>query len=103
MSTLSSARRLARLPTLAVVVGCTALAACESRTNVSATGNAPAQFTHVFLTVNQIWFNTSASALQNDPSWVKFALSAPETVDLANLDDGKLSQFASELKLAAGS
>ncbi len=102
MSSPSSACRPACLPTLAVLLACAVLAGCESRTNVSAAGNAPAQFSHVFLTINQIWFNTSASALQNDPSWVKFTLSTAETVDLANLDNGTLSQFASELKLPAG-
>ncbi len=78
------------------------LVACQSRTNVSATGNTPAQFTHVFVTINQIWFNTSASAASTDGSWQKFTLTTPATVDLVTLNNGTLSQFASELKLTAG-
>ena len=90
------------LPAAAALLGCMALAGCESRTTVSATGNTAAQFTHVFLTVRQIWFNTSATAGATDGSWVKFALATPATVDLATLNDGTLSQIATELKLAAG-
>jgi hypothetical protein len=93
---------LGPLRVLAVLLGAALLAACQSRTNVSATGNTPAQFTHVFLTVNQIWFNTSASAASTDSSWQKFPLTTPATVDLATLDNGVLNQFASELKLTAG-
>jgi Domain of unknown function (DUF4382) len=85
-----------------VLLGCAMLAGCESRTNVSATGNTPAQFTHVFLTINQIWFNTSATALATDSSWSKFTLTTPQSVDLVTLNNGTLSQFASELKLATG-
>ncbi len=90
------------LPALAALMSCALLAGCQSRTNVSATGNAPVQFTHVFLTINQVWFNTSASAAPTDSSWVKFPLATPASVDLVNLNNGTLSQLASELKLAAG-
>ncbi len=95
-------RRPLRLPALLVALGCAALAGCQSRTDVSATGNTPAQYTHVFLTITQIWFNTSSTAPPSDPSWVKFTLATPQTVDLVNLDNGALSQFASDLKLATG-
>ncbi|HEY6458028.1 MAG TPA: DUF4382 domain-containing protein [Steroidobacteraceae bacterium] len=87
---------------LALLLGSALLVACQSRTNVSATGNSPAQFTHVFVTINQIWFNTSAVAAATDSSWQKFALTTPATVDLVTLNNGTLSQFASELKLTAG-
>ncbi len=90
------------LPALAVLLGCAWLAGCQARTDVSATGNTPAQFTHVYLTINQVWFNTSASAAPTDSSWVKFTLSTPVTVDLVTLNNGTVSQFASALKLAAG-
>jgi hypothetical protein len=92
-----------RLPVLALLLGSVALAGCQSRTNMSATGNTPAQYTHVFVTINQIWFNTSATALATDSSWSEFTLSTPQTVDLVNLSNGTLSQFASDLKLATGS
>ncbi len=91
-----------RLPALVVLLGCAWLAGCESRTEVAATGNTAAQFTHVFLTVNQIWFNSSASAAPTDSSWQKFTLSTPQTVDLVNLTNGTLSQVASNLNVPAG-
>jgi hypothetical protein len=91
-----------KLTAVTILLGCAALVGCQSRTDVSATGNTPAQYTHVFLTVNQIWFNTSATALATDSSWSKFTLTTPETVDLVTLNNGTLSQFASELKLATG-
>ncbi|HEY1900077.1 MAG TPA: DUF4382 domain-containing protein [Steroidobacteraceae bacterium] len=96
------ATRWRGLPALAVLLGGAALAGCQSRTSVSATGNTAAQFTHVFLTINQIWFNTSSTAAATDASWIKFPLSTPYTVDLATLNNGTLSQFASDLKLSAG-
>ena len=91
-----------RVTALAALLGGALLAGCQSRTDTSATGNTPAQFTHVFLTINQIWFNSSATAAASDTSWAKFTLPAPATVDLVSLDNGTLSQFASGLKLAAG-
>jgi len=99
MSNMSPARGLRAL---AVLLGCACLAACQSRTDLSATGNTPAQFTHVYLTINQVWFNTSAAAAPTDGSWVKFTLATPATVDLVTLNNGTVSQFASALKLAAG-
>jgi hypothetical protein len=90
------------LPALALLLACTLLAGCESRTNVSMTGNAPAQFTHVFVTLNAIWFDTSATALATDGSWQKFTLTTPITVDLVSLNNGTLSQIASGLKVSAG-
>ena len=96
-------RRLPARPLLAALLGCALLAGCQARTNVSATGNAPAQFTHVFLTINQIWFNSSGAAAATDSSWAKFTLPTPQTLDLVNLNNGALSQFVSNLKLDAGS
>jgi Domain of unknown function (DUF4382) len=94
--------RSSSLPTLAALLGGVLLAGCQARTDVSATGNTPAQYTHVFLTISQVWFNTSATALAGDSGWIKFTLAAPQTIDLVSLDNGTLSRFASQLKLAAG-
>src|SRR5580692_1593295 len=96
-------RRWLGLPALLVALGCAALAGCQARTDISATGNAPAQYTHVFLTITQVWFNTSSTALATDSSWVQFTLATPQTIDLANLNNGTLTQFATDLKLATGS
>jgi hypothetical protein len=91
-----------RLPALVVLLGCAWLAGCEARTDVAATGNTAAQFTHVFLTINQVWFNSSAAAAPTDSSWQKFTLPTPQTIDLVNLTNGTLSQFASNLNVPAG-
>jgi hypothetical protein len=98
----STLGRWTRLPAVAALLGGALLAGCQSSTTVSATGNTAAQFTHVFLTINQIWFNTSASAGPTDTTWVKFPLATPQTIDLVTLNNGTLSQFASDLKLTAG-
>ena len=89
-------------PALAALLGCALLTGCQSRTNVAATGNTAAQFTHVFLTINQIWFNASAAAGPTDGGWVKFPLATAQTIDLVTLTNGTLSQLASGLKLGAG-
>jgi hypothetical protein len=103
MPNITSTRgRWTPLPAVAALLGCALLAGCQSSTSVSATGNTAAQFTHVFLTINQIWFNTSASAGPTDTTWVKFPLATPQTIDLVTLNNGTLSQFASDLKLTAG-
>ena len=87
----------------AMLAGCLALAACQSRTNLSATGNAPAQYSHVYLTVTQVWFNASATAGPTDSGWSQYTLSSPVTLDLVALADGALSQLASNLKVSPGS
>ena len=48
--------------TAAVLVGGLVLAGCAPKTNVSATGNVPAQYQHLLLTVQEVWFNTDATA-----------------------------------------
>src|SRR6266404_4490383 len=59
------------------------LVGCSPKTDVSATGNVPAQYSHVFMSVKEIWFNTSATAGPDDTAWIKFPLTTPATVDLA--------------------
>ena len=85
---------------LAVLV---ALAACSPKTNVSATANVPAQYNHVYLTTQQIWFNSSATAGADDDSWQKFPLSTPITVDLFNASEGTVARLSTALGVGAGS
>jgi hypothetical protein len=59
-------------------------------------------YAHVYLTIQGVWFNTSASATPDDTTWKKFPLSAPITIDLATLNNGTLAQIASDLKVPAG-
>src|SRR3982074_1909387 len=77
---------------LAVALGglCCAVAGCSTRTNVSVTGNTPAQYSHVWITAQEVWVNTSAIAGPDDGGWVKFPLSTPATVDLATESGGNL-------------
>lgn len=81
---------------------CAALSGCNSRTNVSATGSTPAEFTHVFITAQAVWFNTSASAGPDDSGWSKFPLTTPVTVDLVQQSNGTLGEIANDLRVAPG-
>ncbi len=89
---------------LAVAVAglCCAVAGCSTRTDVSVTGNTPAQYSHVWITAQEVWFNTSATAGPDDGGWVKFPLSTPVTVDLVTESGGNLGSLVTGLKLAPG-
>ena len=89
---------------LAVAVAglCCAVAGCSTRTDVSVTGNTPAQYSHVWITAQEVWFNTSATAGPDDGGWVKFPLSTPATVDLVTESGGNLGSLVTGLKLAPG-
>jgi len=94
-----------RIPVaLAVSIGglCCAVAGCSTRTDVSVTGNTPAQYSHVWITAQEVWFNTSAIAGPDDGGWVKFPLSTPVTVDLVTESGGNLGSLVTGLKLAPG-
>ncbi len=82
---------------------CAALAGCSSRTNVSATGSTPPQFQHVFITAEEVWFNTSATATPEDSGWAKFPLTTPVTVDLVTQSNGSLGELINDLHLTPGS
>jgi hypothetical protein len=79
-----------------------ALAGCSTQTNVSLATSVPSSYQHVFLTVQEVWFSTSATASAEDSGWNRFPLSTPFTVDLVSLTAGKLQQIASSLKVPAG-
>jgi hypothetical protein len=79
-----------------------ALAACGARTNVSATSNVTALYSHVWVTVQDVKVNTSASAAPGDSSWLDFPLTTPQTFDLATVTNGGLAIFGSALKIPTG-
>jgi hypothetical protein len=83
-------------------LACLAMAGCAPKTGVSVTGDAPAQYTHVFMTVREIWFNTSSSAAPDDTAWIKFPLDAPVSIDLLSATDGVVMQIASKLAVPSG-
>lgn len=71
------------------------LAACEPRVHVDATADAPARFSSVLVRVEQVWFNTSATAVASDDTWHKF--NVRETLDLVDLSGGVISRIADDL------
>jgi hypothetical protein len=79
------------------------LAGCSSRTDVSAIGNVPGQYSHMYITAQAVWFNASATAGPDDSGWVKFPLSSPATVDLVTDSNGNFGNLITDLKLAPGS
>ena len=81
---------------------CVALAACETRTDVAATGNAPPRYAHVYLTVQSVWFNADAAAAPSDTTWKKFDLGSPVTIDVIGALNGALASLASQLTVPAG-
>ena len=81
---------------------CAAFAGCSSRTNVAVTGSTPSQFTHVFITTAEVWFNANANAGPDDSGWAKFPLTTPVTVDLVQQSNGTLAEVASDLRVAPG-
>jgi hypothetical protein len=82
---------------------CAVLAGCSSRTDVSATGNVPGQYSHVYITAQAVWFNASATAGPDDSGWTKFPLSTPATVDLVTDSGGNFGTLVTDLKLGPGS
>jgi Domain of unknown function (DUF4382) len=93
-----------RFPTVSVSLAglCLFLGACSSRTDVSLTGNTPSQYSHVWITTQEVWFNASATAGPDDDGWVKFALSTPTTVDLVQENGGNLGSIDTDLRLVPG-
>jgi hypothetical protein len=84
---------------LAVSAG---LVGCAPKTDVSATGNVPAQYSHVYMSVQEIWFNTSATAGPDDTTWNKFTLTTPVTFDLATSVEGTLNSITTGLGVPIG-
>jgi hypothetical protein len=78
------------------------LAACGARTNVSATSNVTSEYSHVWITVTDVKFNTSATAAPGASGWLDFPLSTPVTIDLATVTNGNMAIFGSSLNIPTG-
>ncbi len=87
---------------LVLLSACLALAACETRISANATTNAPVLYSHVYVTVTQVWVNASATAGPDDTAWIQATLDSPQTIDLVGLTNGSLQEFASQLPVSAG-
>ena len=79
-----------------------ALVGCAPKTNVSATGNVPAAYSHVYMSIKEIWFNTDAAAGPDDTTWAKYPLTTPATVDLATALGGQLNSITTGLNVPIG-
>jgi Domain of unknown function (DUF4382) len=81
---------------------CAGLFGCSARTYVSGTGSTPSQFTHVYITTQEVWFNTNSNASADDSGWSKFTLKTPVTIDLIQESNGTLGQIVGDLQVAPG-
>lgn len=87
----------------AVACGLLGLAGCSAKTDVAATGAAPADVAHLWVTVQEVWFAASAdTAADAGAGWNREKLSTPVVLDLANGDAGTLVPLATGLSLPAG-
>lgn len=59
-------------------------------------------FDHVWVTITEIDFHTDADATKSDASWQKKPLVKPLTIDLAQLNNGVLSDVLSTVQLPVG-
>jgi hypothetical protein len=92
-----------RIPWIGCLLALSAgLVGCAPKTDVSATGNVPAQYSHVYMSVKEIWFNTSATAGPDDTTWSKFPLTTPVTFDLAASLEGTLNSIKTGLNVPVG-
>ena len=87
---------------VSLLLAACALAGCGALTNVSATSNVTSQYSHVWVTIQDVKFNTSATAAAGDSSWLDFPLTTPVTIDLATVTNGGLAVFGSSLKIPTG-
>lgn len=88
---------------IAVACGLLGLAGCTARTDVGATGAAPADVAHLWVTVEEVWFATSAdTAADSSVGWNREQLSRPVVLDLASLEAGTLVPLKIGLSLPAG-
>jgi len=59
-------------------------------------------FDHVWITVEEVWFNASENAEHGESGWSKFPLEAPVTIDLLTLSSGAMQTVWDSLSLPAG-
>lgn len=87
---------------VAVALLALALGACSVSTTVSVSSAAPAQVQHLYITVKEVWMNTSVTASTTDTGWVGEVLGTPMSIDLASLDSTTITDLVSGIKTAAG-
>jgi hypothetical protein len=75
------------------------LGGCSAPTDMSLGGNTPPQYSHVYITTQQLWFNSSATAGPDDGGWYKFTLSTPTTIDLVSVGGGNMAEIEDSLRI----
>ncbi len=88
---------------LAIALCFGGLAGCTAQATVNVAGTAPAAASHVWITVEQIWFSSAPDSLPEATSgWIEATLPNPITLDLANLTPATLMQLATSLGIPSG-
>lgn len=94
---------LRSLPAVVLALAaCLVLTACDPLVHVDGTANLPARYSHVRITVKEVWFNDSATAVPSDSTWQKFPLKKTKTIDLVDMNTGEIIRIARELKVPKG-
>jgi hypothetical protein len=89
---------------LALLVSIAGLVGCNAHTDVGTTGAAPADATHMYVTVDEVSFASAAdTAPESTTGWIRKTLSHPVVIDLASLEPGSLVTLANNLSIPAGS
>lgn len=84
------------------LVACIGLAACDALVHINATANVPADYTSVRVTIEEVWFNKSATAGLDDTTWQKFRFKNARSIELLGLNSGELTRIATDLDVPAG-
>ncbi len=97
-------RRAALLPAGTAVLATLFLATgCTLKSDVVATGSAPGNVSHLWVTVQEVWFATAPDTPPEAAAgWTKSVLPEPITLDLAAIAPATLTALASTVSLPAG-
>lgn len=86
---------------LLALVTVLALTACDALVAVDANANVPPRYVRVLVTVEQVWFNQSATAVPEDETWEKVKLDDPVTLNLVALANGQSVRIIDDAKVPA--
>ena len=76
---------------------------CTLKADVAATGAAPGNTTHLWVSVEEVWLATGADTPpESAAGWVKSVLPTPVTFDLATLTPATLTALATAISVPAG-
>lgn len=97
--TMTSPLHRSAIPFLSLVAAAL-LGGCTVKTTVQVTATTPANVSHLYVTVKEIWFAEHAGT-SSSGKWKKKELSKPITIDLATLNNGTTTDLGS-IDLGAG-